>query len=230
MNGEIVIQPMTGEFVVWRCLHGGSLCEENIDPPQPDERMRERNLSILRELIDFYGTCAMLAMDGDQVVGILRFYPRAIWNGHEGFCMQQWAPEGPAEDLIDRVWPPLEAMRDRTLRVHCLMVGSRQQNDPYRRRGIGTRLVQELITWASEQGWQAIEAIANQGLPVLWEISGGADQRFWQRFGFEYVETFVGETVEPGSGLYQLLQEQASQLGIDPNTVRDLYRMRLDLT
>jgi hypothetical protein len=50
-------------------------------------------------------------------------------------------------------------IEDKTLVVHCLKTGGSQQNEnPYQRKGIGTRMVRGLIEWAKVNGWERIEA------------------------------------------------------------------------
>ena len=49
-NKNVVIEPMTDEFILWRCLHSGPLSSANIDDYPADsevpfERYRERNTS-----------------------------------------------------------------------------------------------------------------------------------------------------------------------------------------
>jgi hypothetical protein len=75
MIEDVVIEPMTEEFIVWRCLHEGPLTCETIDQWLA---YRERNIPLLRKLIQTYGTCAIVARDGEMVVGQLRFYPKVL--------------------------------------------------------------------------------------------------------------------------------------------------------
>jgi hypothetical protein len=125
------------------------------------ECYRQRNLPLLRKIAKTYGACAILARDGDHIVGQLRFYPKAICDlkGAGGLCLQQDHPAGPAEDFADHDFPPLAQIEDKTLVVHCLMTGSPQQREnPYQRKGIGTRMVRALIQWAKTNGWERNEA------------------------------------------------------------------------
>ena len=70
----VVVEPMTEEFIVWRCLHDGPLSRKTIDQwPKAYatlmEYFRDRNVPLLRKLIQTYGTCAIVARDGEMVVG-----------------------------------------------------------------------------------------------------------------------------------------------------------------
>ena len=100
---DVTIEPMTEQFIVWRCLHGGPLNRDSIEnlPPVregPDavdwEARRATNVPLLTKLVRTYGTCAMLAKDGKAVVGFVRFYPKALssLNGAGLLCMQQATP------------------------------------------------------------------------------------------------------------------------------------------
>ncbi len=109
MPDRIVIEPMTERLILWRCLHSGPLSQGTVDQWLPDPRIpwqtfRARNVPLLAKFIATYGTCAMLARDGDQVVGTLRFYPQAIAVMEEagGLCLQQACPAGPSERLVEK--------------------------------------------------------------------------------------------------------------------------------
>ena len=133
MIEDVVIRPMTEEFVLWRCLHDGPLSRESIELPTHPAvdwpARRATNVPLLRALMRTYGTCAMLAWDADRVVGFVRFYPKGVLEleaaGH--LCLQQAFPNGPSGDILTSELPTLEKLEDRTLVVHCLMTGSPKQ-------------------------------------------------------------------------------------------------------
>ena len=148
MIEDVVVEPMTEEFILWRCLHGGPLSCKTIDlwpetgemSTLPWERYRERNVPLLRKLIQTYGTCAILARDGEKVVGQLRFYPKVVrdMHGHGYLCLQQDPPPGPSDEFADSDFPELAEIEDKTLSVNCLMTGSSQlAENPYQRKGLG---------------------------------------------------------------------------------------------
>src|SRR5512133_356386 len=96
MVEEIVVEPMMEEFILWRCLHSGPVTRDTIeqfpaDNPLPWERYRKRNIPLLRKLTQTYGACAIMARDGDNVVGQLRFYPKSVCSmeGAGDLCLQQ---------------------------------------------------------------------------------------------------------------------------------------------
>jgi ribosomal protein S18 acetylase RimI-like enzyme len=236
MVGRLIIEPMPEGLLLWRCLHGGPLSARNIDDPQPNpqvdwSRTRARNVPLLKKLIEVYGTCAMVARDGDEIVAALRFYPKALCSfsdGGAGFCLQQDFPAGPADELAARDFPLPQVLPDGSLFVHCLMIASAEDEpDRYKRKGLATHMVHELIRWAKERGWQAIEANAYEDIPILYAISGVAGQRFWGRLGFRVIR----QDMEPGinGGLLETVRKDAVAAGIPAAHAANRYRMRYEL-
>ncbi len=239
MIEDVVVEPMTEELILWRCLHGGPLSVKTIDQfPQkgpmsamPWARYRDRNMPLLRKLIRTYGSCAIVARDGEQVVGQLRFYPKAVCAMNAGFlCLQQDPPAGPVHGFADNDFPQLESIEDKTLSVHCLMTGSSQQaENPYQRKGIGTRMVKTLIQWARAKGWEYIEAHAFEEIPLIYEITGCAGYTFWQKLGFHIADRHPHPHLQDQEEFVKNLEEQAKAVGLSPERARDRIIMRLDL-
>lgn len=233
---RLIVEPMREEFILWRCLHGGPLSRENIDNPAPHPEIdwpltRARNVPALGKLVRTYGSCAIVARDGAQVIATLRFYPKTLCSfsaGGAAFCLQQPYPAGPADGLAARDFPGLGELSDKTLFVHCLMIVS-PKDDPgrYKRQGLATRMARELIRWAGEQGWRAIEANAYEEIPLLYAIGGVAGKRFWEPLGFD----LAGADTEPGlSGeLLDTVRADAVAAGVPAEHAANRYRMRLEL-
>jgi GNAT superfamily N-acetyltransferase len=229
---------MTERFILWRCLHYGALSPRTIDRcPSNSEidwkRYRSRNIPLLVKLTRNYGACAILARAGSRVVGQLRFYPKIILDrgGAEGFCLLQDFPYGPADDFGDEEFPGLEQLEDKTLAVHCLMTGSSLRKDnPFQRKGIGSRMVQFLIQWAKAKGWERIEADAFEDIPIIYEITGSAGITFWQKLGFHIVYRLPHPYLEGHNEFVEKLEKQAESIGISKEQAKDRIIMRLDLT
>jgi GNAT superfamily N-acetyltransferase len=238
MLENIAIGPMTEDFLLWRCLHGGSLSKGTIDELPTDqveawEAHRAINVPLLRKVIRTYGTCAILARDGDRVVGFLRFYPKALLSleGAGQLCLQQAFPAGPSEHLVEAGFPPLEEIEDRTLTVHCLMTGSPfQAENPYQRRRIGTRMAQKLVRWAREGGWEGIEATAFEDIDILYANMGAAGRRFWEKLGFRVVKREVQSVAGWKEEFVRTMREQALALGLRPEDAQNRYTMRIELS
>ena len=241
MIEDVVVEPMTEEFIMWRCLHHGPLARDTIDQwpsasTMPWVRYRDRNIPLLMKLTRTYGSCAIIARDGDQIVGLLRFYPKSVCDmeGAGGLCLQQDSPAGPVEDLADSDFPDPAQIEDKTLVVHCLMTGSPEQKEnPYQRKGIGTRMVRALIEWAKVNGWERIEADSFEDLPIIYDVTGSAGHTFWEKLGFHLVDRHLHPELQDRSKFVEFvttLEEQAKSIGLPPETARDRLVMRLDLT
>ena len=231
----IEIKPMTEDFILWRCLHGGPLSKENIEklPDEHADNLKKClaiNVPLLKKLIKTYGTCAILAKDGDLVVGTLRFYPRTLFSDQGyGFCLQQGPPYGPSENSAARELPPLGEIEDKTLKVHCMMTGApKQKENPYKRKGIGTRMARELIRWAKEKGWESIEATAYEEVEIMYANFGAAGRSFWEKLGFSLVKTEIEHELR--GELLKTMQEQVVAKGLAAEDARNKYTMRLDIT
>lgn len=240
MLNDVVVEMMSSEFILWRCLHGGPLAKETVDHPDPSpyvpwQQIRTRNLPLLAKLTDIYGSCAVIARDEEQIVGQLRFYPKAICkmvHPGPGFCMQQIFPNGPADDFVENDFPPLDRIGDKTLFVHCMMTGSSQQKDnPYQRKGLGSCMVRTLVDWARTKGWDAVEAHAYADLPCVYAITGQAGATFWAKLGFRVVESTIEPAFAEGDNddFVDMLLEEAAHRGMDAETAKTRHTMRLDL-
>jgi len=233
----LIIEPIADDLLLWRCLHHGPLSRDTIDrwpagDEVPWERCRRRNLPLLARLTRVYGVCAIVARDGERIVGHLRFYPKAICGmaGAGCLCLQQDSPAGPAEDFADAEFPPLSQIEDKTLVVHCLMAGSSlQKENPYQQKGLGTRMAKALIEWARAHGWLGIEADSFEDLPIIYDITGSAGHTFWEKLGFRLVARHRHPDLQDCSEFVVTLEEQARSLGISPEWARDRLVMRLDL-
>jgi hypothetical protein len=231
-----IIEPLGKELILWRCLHSGPLSARNIDVPAPTPEVdwtwaRARNVPLLEKLVETYGSCAIVARDGDAIVATLRFYPKALCEfsaGGAAFCLQQPYPAGPADDRAAGRFPRLQDLADKTLFVHCmLIVAPRDEPGRYRRQGLATRMVQELVCWAKPRGWTAIEATAYEDIPFLYAIAGVAGKRFWEKLDFRAV---VSDTEPAMTGpLLEDVRRSALAAGIPAEKAANRYRMRLEL-
>jgi GNAT superfamily N-acetyltransferase len=237
MGEEVVIEPMSENFILWRCLHFGPLSHRNIDKWPPDtqidlERYRTRNIPLLAKLTLTYGACAIVARANDKVVGQLRFYPRIVWDMKDAgeMCLLQDYPNGPVDNFAKAEFPPLEELEDKTLAIHCFMTGSSQQEEnPYQRKGIGTRMVKFLIEWAKTKGWECIEVDAFEDIPLIYEITGSAGITFWQKLGFRVVDRYPHPHLKGHDEFVMELVEQDEAVGVSPERAKDMIVMRIDM-
>lgn len=240
MNDKLIIEPMSEDFMLWRCLHYGPLSRKTIDEPESMDKMsfdhfRKRNISLLQKLTRLYGACAIIARDGEEIVGQLRFYPKSVCEleGAGGLCLQQDPPAGFTEDFSGIDFPPPSQLPERTLVVHCMMTGSSlQKENPYQRKGIGTQMVRALIHWAEANQWEAIEADSFEDLPIIYQITGSAGQTFWKKLGFHLADRHPHPELQDRTRINEFittLEEQARSMGISPERAKHRIRMRLNL-
>jgi len=238
MTEPLVVEMMSRKALLWRCLHGGPLTADSIEKPDqsgsiPWTAFRARNLSLLENLTDAYGACAVTARVGNVFVGHLRFYPRAVREMSEaglGLCLQQGFPYGPAGDFGRRAFPPLAEIADKTLLVHCMMLAPDEPGRESRRhKGTGTRMARTLVEWAAANGWDAIEATAYEELPVIYSASGQTGRRFWENLGFRLVRTEREPALEEEHDFARTMRDEAAHRGMDPACVSNKYIMRRTL-
>jgi len=173
----------------------------------------------------------ILARDGGQIVGFLRFYPKILYSMKEAgtLCLQQDFLAGSSKCSVDQMFPPLEDIKEKTLKIHCLMTGSPfQEENPYQRKGIGIRMARELMGWAKENGWKSIEATANEDFELLYAHTGQAGKSFWEKLGFRLVKT-ESEPRFQGDFLKKL-HEQAVAQNLNPENAHKKYTMYIDLS
>ena len=236
MKDDIVIKPMDKGFILWRCLHHGGLSAGSIDGGFPEgfdgKRYRAINVPVLEKIIDTYGSCAILAWAGEKVVGSLRFYPKWMFTeDQQGLCLHQDYPYGPGEQLLTMDFPARTDLTDKTLRIHCMMAGpALKEDNPYRRHGLASRMVEILYDWARNQGWQALEATAYESLDIVYDTFGQAGREFWEKLNFRLIQTEVEPALTGDDEVVRQMKQQATAKGIDPEKVRNRYIMRRELS
>lgn len=257
----VEIRPMDEGYLHLVCLHEGPVDTTTVEapadraagshPPHPwsDETLRAvadryraqgvyhpRPADFMVEMIRRYGTCAMLAWEGRQVVGHLRFYPLEI--------ARLFVP--PQDDLGPRVlsWACDPGEEEGTLWVQCVMTsrpyigpepdtvtGRRwpAMGEAGARRGVGQKLVRGLIDWARERGWVRVVKVAHADVDCLYGQLGGGGRAFWEKAGFRVARSypFVPEAWAPA--FRELAERQGRAKGMTPEQVWTWYRMRYDL-
>lgn len=153
------IRAMDKDFVLFRCIHWGPLSPSNIETapaeiPNLLDGQFERNRRFLTRAIDAYGSCGMLAMDGDFVVGHIRFYPQIICDQHR-FCCQD-PNNAITQEMVEMNLPTLDNPADRILRIDCILV-----HEDYRGQGLTHALLDGVLDWAKNNNWTAVRAWAS---------------------------------------------------------------------
>ncbi len=182
-------------LVLTSCLHGGPIRLSEVAQAETRPSWLERTADLpvgtvarlLKALCREYGSCGVMAIDGDAVIGKVRFAPAGLGDSIPECCQQY--PEAMAAFDPSRL-PALETLQPRSLRVWCLQV---VDEDRYRRQGIATTMVKQTLAWARETGWETIEACAVVEAPPLLNWTGLFSLGAYRRLGFKV----TGSKVSP---------------------------------
>jgi len=145
---------MNKDFILFCCLHCGPLSRSTIDEKcsLPKEQL-DRNKTFLARLIDTYGSCAVLAMEGDLVVAHARFYPQIIYDQFE-FCCQD-PNHAITQEMVEMKLPPLANPAERILRITCFLV-----HEDYQGQGLSHKLIDAILEWAKNNAWKSVKCFA----------------------------------------------------------------------
>jgi GNAT superfamily N-acetyltransferase len=262
----VEMKPMSEDYILLTCLHKGPVDTAawepswNTDPsglpphPWSDETLRSlvagqrwithgnfqkpEGREFMREMIQRYGTCALLAWEGRTVIGFVRFYPmkiaRLAVEGHAGEF----------EPVLDCTLACEPDEDEGTLWVQCVMTcapytGVRQDAPPavradenFRaaqdvgaRKGIGLKLARAVVPWAREHGWKRIIKVAHPDLDFYYGIWGGGGKAFWEKAGFTSIGTIYGPQDWSGGDYGAFLRAQAAEKGMTEEEAWTFHRM-----
>ena len=149
---------MNKDFIVFRCLHDGLLNPSNIEANSINiaslsKVQFDRNKKFLSRLIDAYGSCAMLAMEGESVVAHTRFYPQIIYDQFN-FCCHD-PKYAITQEMVGMKLPSLTNLSDRVLRITCFFV-----HKDYRGQGLSHKLIDAILEWAKNNTWKSLQCFA----------------------------------------------------------------------
>ena len=195
--GMIEYRMMTEDCVLCICVHGGPLPLSKTCAAETRSTWKERELGLpdgtvarfLQAMCRTYGSCGILAIDGDAVVGHLRFYPAGLDDvAAGGFPCVQMDEIRALRDFDAGTLPPKNALAPAALRIHCFHVAG-IDGASYRRRGIGTTMLETMIDWARAAGWEELRAGASEHIPPIYEWSGQMSVERYSRLGFRATAT-----------------------------------------
>jgi GNAT superfamily N-acetyltransferase len=174
---------MDESCVLTSCLHGGPIpLEDALDAgarPAWLETLSDLPTGTvaraLRALCAEYGSCGVMAVEGDQVVGKVRFGPVQVC--HEPFCVQQM-PENMTA-LARAALPAKADLQPLALTVVCVQLA-----EGYRGRGLASGMLHAMIAWASDEGWQEVHARATRHIRPLLDWSGMLSRDVYEKLGF----------------------------------------------
>lgn len=198
---DLVIRPIAmDEWLPDRCLGGGkpidpttlkpeagcsSLCwfytatamglsrqEAVARPPEELKTQASRHKpcrdmleDLYREAIEDHGGCGFVAWLDGKIVGYHNFFPREI-----------------ARKIRFFGWGHPEDTQPKTLVHNCVT----HVRGPYSRKHVATRLIQQSICWAAENGWQRFEVhLVLPDCEEGWQGEQKGCTTFWEKLGFE---------------------------------------------
>jgi GNAT superfamily N-acetyltransferase len=178
------------------CLHGGPIPLASLREAETAATAIEQQEGIapgtlarfLRALCQRYGSCAVLALDRDLVVGKLRFAPAQVEEMLSGICLQGAEGARRIADLEVATLPARGDLANETLRLDCYQVA-----EGYRGQRIAEQMLETALAWARAAGWRALSSTAIRHIPPLLNWSGQASLKALQQHGF----TIVGRQVNP---------------------------------
>jgi len=172
------------------CLHGGPIALSSPDAVMTTPTYVEKQegveagsmASFIKELCHLYGSCATLALDGDLIVGKIRFAPMQIDQMLNGICLQMedYAHKIAKLDLANL--PKREELKEQNLKIGCFQIA----ND-YKGQGIVKQMLDETLTWARENNWKKLSASAIRHIPPLLNWSGMASKKALSERGFKVI-------------------------------------------
>ena len=190
----------------------------------------------MREMIQRYGTCAILAWEEGKVVGQLRFYPLTIAQ----LLVQA---DSEKQRLVRGVGAMVFEADPGTLWVQCVMtsvpfVGREDAVDGElrfpsmeragARKGTGLKLVQGLISWAREHGWKRIVKQAHADLDYMYGIFGGGGRALWEKARFRVIGTHSHGWASDDSAR-AIVERQRKEKGISQKEAQTWYHMMYEL-
>ena len=227
-----------------RCMHGGPVPLDSASLAIP-EVLQDAVEMFLRVMINRYGSCAVLVLDGDYIVGVLWFHPDIIkeklGEGHTPCIQEEHNVEAIANLDLESL-PSMEDLPDKSLRIECMMLvheydKSKVKTD-YTGRGIGRRMVETLIEWAKDNGWKRIMARAIPDIKPLLLWKGSYSVERYRALGFRVIATDTGmgllEAANSqklgyhGPRIKKMWEEKYSHVSDDE--ISRLYTMVLDLS
>jgi GNAT superfamily N-acetyltransferase len=130
----IEVKEMTDEYVFDRCplkrpLNPMNLSEDTY--PGYGERAKGVRRRFFQEVKNKYGNCVLFAWNDDEIIGFLIFLPKTV-------ARKIGLKTSPNDNLLHQ-----------TLNYVCMQLVSN-----YRKKGLGTKMVKSLITWAKNNGWK----------------------------------------------------------------------------
>jgi GNAT superfamily N-acetyltransferase len=206
----IDIRAMDEDFIVYRKMYKPPLTPENIGKINPwdwGEHLEEfkakdwQNVieGFFRKHIQTIGSCAILAWDGDGVIGKMYFTTGEVWEtfrqADAWMCVEHESMPKTILTFTDEQLQGLLNSQSRTLRIACFNIG--HSDARYQGKGIAKAMIEFLKQWARERGWRKIEAFSCPDVVPEVALGGFILRRSaWERRGFHIEEEIRVSTAE----------------------------------
>ena len=198
----IDIRAMDETFIVHRKMYRPPLTRENIDGVNPGDCAEQLDTyrqngwhTLIREFfrkqIRALGSCAILAWDGNGVIGKMRFTTKEMWDA----CRQADCWLCVVSDTMPRFISSLsdtqrQALLDspsRTLMITCVNIG--HSDERYHGQGISKAMFEYLRQWAPGHGWRRLMARACPDItPTMCRGPNAPRRGQLERRGFRVLE------------------------------------------
>ena len=166
----IDIRPMDESFIVYRKMYVPPLTPANIGTIAPHDDVEQLDLfrkkGWLTTLEEFFrteiralGSCAILAWDGDGVIGKMHFTTKEMYDAFRQtggwYCVDHESMPNTIRSLSDDDVQKALASPSRTLFIVCFNVG--HFDTRYHGKGIASAMLECLKSWARDRGWRRLE-------------------------------------------------------------------------
>jgi len=206
--------------ILSRCLHGGPVPIDKMEIQIPELRshypLDKTEIQIpqgmvkqfLLKICKLYGSCAVLAYDDENVVGLLRFYPKVVLDlldDNAGFrldcvCIQQRKSMKKIIDSLEK-FPSIDSSFNKTIEIECFQVVShyhKGEAKDYGGMGISNNMLKELIEWAKLNDWDKIMARAINHITPLLLWAGMYSIKRYKNMGFRIVNEDIDTGLREG--------------------------------
>ena len=193
--------------------HGCGSLAEHCEKFMPGSRRLLEGL--YRDTIDRFGCCGFVAWSEDRIVGYNNFFPREV-----------------AQDVRFHGWGTHEDKEPQTLVHNCVSV---LRNSAYRRKGIGTNLIQKSLSWGKANAWKRFEVHqVMPDAPANFENMQKSAVSFWQKLGFDVYRTRIDfnivKTIAGWEGVSVETEDDAAEFWPDWKERCLVASMAVDLT
>jgi len=183
------------------CLHSGAVPLASLSHPEEARARFEAEHGLphspvaefLQALSRNYGAVGVIAVDGDVIVGKVRFAPRYLFGGTDQGCVQSEDGVKAIKAVELEKLTPFEDLRPKSLFIWCF-----QALPAYAGQGIGTSMLRTLIAWARENGWEEMHASAIGHIRPLLDWTGAFSIDRYRNLGFVETGHRVHEDLKAG--------------------------------